>query len=514
MTQNQAAYFKKQTTQSSSRRSSFRQKLPLLSLFLVFIFISLTTIALIKTLHPKNKLYSLTEETCLNNLELKSFEKTKICEHLTGNIHFSDFKISEQIVYGVKDDDFIVKLELPVTDFYSALTDIPVEKVTDSDFLTQNQISFINADALSADKKLLSISGNYYLETPTTGARFTKLNFETKNIDQLDTLKEALKSIRLTPKNNFTSFAETGVTALTRRITLKLNQVGNGAYFGEDIADFLKNKTFTHISNEVSFKDNCQGGYQSMILCADWRTLDTITTIGTDIVELTGNHNNDTGAENNLKTIAKYRELGLKTVGGGENLAEARKPLDVNDSIRLLAYNQSTSSVANGQLATDTTPGANPYSEEQVKLDLTKAKSENKFTIINLQYFECYAYPDSPVAYPACDKPIPNQQEFFRHLIDLGADMVVGTSAHQPQTYELYHGKPIFYGLGNLFFDQIYWPDTRRSLILTHYFDGQKYLQTRISPTIYDETLKTRLLNTAETQDFLNRLLQASSRGN
>ena len=238
--------------------------------------------------------------------------------------------------------------------------------------------------------------------------------------------------------------------------------------------------------------------------------------IGTDIIELTGNHNNDTGAENNLKTIAKYRELGLKTVGGGENLTEARKPLDVNDSVRLLAYNQSTSSVANGQLATDTTPGANPYSEEQVKLDLEGAKSENKFTIINLQYFECYAYPDSPISYPACDKPISNQhqQEFFRHLIDLGADMVVGTSAHQPQTYELYHGKPIFYGLGNLFFDQIYWPDTRRSLILTHYFDGQKYLQTRINPTIYDETLKTRLLDTAETQDFLNRLLQASPKGN
>ena len=161
MTQNQAAYFKKQTISSGSRRSSFRQKLPLLSLFLVFIFISLTTIALIKTLHPKNKLYSLTEEVCLNNLELKSFEKTKIREHLTGNIHFSDFKISEQIVYGTKDDDFIVKLKLPVTDFYSALTDIPVEKVTDSDFLTQNQISFIDADTLSADKKLLSISGQH-----------------------------------------------------------------------------------------------------------------------------------------------------------------------------------------------------------------------------------------------------------------------------------------------------------------------------------------------------------------
>lgn len=514
MTQNQSAHFEKQTTSSTSRRSVLRQKLPLLSLLLVFIFISLTTIAIIKTLHPKVKQYSLTKDACLENLDLKNLENIELCDLLVDKIHFADFKINEQTVYGAKNDDFIVKIELPVTYFHSAISDVLVEKVTDSDFLTQNQISFIDAKNLTADKKLLSISGNYYLDNPLTGARFTKLNFEAKNIDDLNTLKDTLNSIKLTPKTNLISFAETGVTALTRRITLKLNQVGNGAYFGEKIADFLKNKTFTHISNEVSFKDNCQGGYQSMILCADWRTLDTITTIGTDIIELTGNHNNDTGTENNLKTITKYREFNLKTVGGGENLEAARKPLDVNNSIRLLAYNQSTSSVANGQLATDSTPGANPYSEEQVKLDLEKAKSENKFTIINMQYFECYAYPDSPVAYPACDKPINNQQDFFRHLIDLGADMVVGTSAHQPQTYELYHDKPIFYGLGNLFFDQIYWPDTRRSLILTHYFDGEKYLQTRITPTTYDETFQTRLLTTLEAQDFLARLLQSSPKGN
>ena len=251
-----------------------------------------------------------------------------------------------------------------------------------------------------------------------------------------------------------------------------------------------------------------------MSLCADWRMLDTITTIGTDIIELTGNHNNDAGIENNLQTIAKYRQLGIKTVGGGENLSKAREPLDINNSIRLLAYNQSTSSVANGQLATNDHPGANPYSEEQVKLDLQNAKKENKFTIVNIQYFECYAYPNQQVAYPLCDQPIQNQKDFFRHLIDLGADIVVGTSAHQPQTYELYQNKPIFYGLGNLFFDQFYWPDTRRSLIITHYFDGANYLQTRISPTVYDETFRTRLLTPDEAQPFLSRLLEASPKGN
>ena len=138
----------------------------------------------------------------------------------------------------------------------------------------------------------------------------------------------------------------------------------------------------------------------------------------------------------------------------------------------------------------------------------------HKFAIVNIQFYECYAYPDQRIAYPRCDQPIENQKEFFRHLIDLGADIVVGTSAHQPQTFELYQEKPIFYGLGNLFFDQIYWPDTRRSLILTHYFDGSKYLQTRISPTIYDDSFKTRLLDQAESQDFLSRLIPASPKGN
>ena len=238
-----------------------------------------------------------------------------------------------------------------------------------------------------------------------------------------------------------------------------------------------------------------------------------ITSLGTDIVELTGNHNNDYGAENNVKSIAAYREKNLKLVGGGENLAAAKIPLDVNDQIKLFAFNHSTSSVANGQIATENSAGANPYNEEEFKTELAAAKAKNKFVIVNVQYFECYTYPNSKVAFPECDKPIPNQKDFFRHFIDIGADMVVGTSAHQPQTYELYKDKPIYYGLGNLFFDQISWPDTMRSLILTHYFYQGKYLQTRISPTLYDENFQTYLIDETASREYLRRLVYASPKG-
>ena len=86
--------------------------------------------------------------------------------------------------------------------------------------------------------------------------------------------------------------------------------------------------------------------------------------------------------------------------------------------------------------------------------------------------------------------------------------MVVGTSAHQPQTFELYGDGVIYYGLGNLFFDQIWWPGTTRSLVLAHYFYDGKLLQTKIVPTVYDASMQTKLLDKEKSQWFLERLIK------
>ena len=508
-----------------------------LNLFLIFIFITLATLNLFLNLKGKRHqslLPTLDQATCQYRLSLTSLDPEAICQLLVGRQFTGNFKLSETSTFQLQvtnqtnhthpaqestyqNTDFLItKIELPVTDFYSPLSTVSTSQISDPNFLITHQISLIDYKTLTATQKLLDIEGNYYLDHPDAGARFTILQISTEQAETISQLKQLLAPLSTTnlQQKQIITLAETGVTALTRRLTFKLNQVPSGAFFAENLTNFFKNKTYTHLSNEVSFTDNCQGSYQSMSLCADWRMLDSISSLGTNkIIELTGNHNNDTGQDNNLKTIAKYRALGYKIVGGGENLAQASTPLDLPESIRLLAYNHSTSSVANGQLATAQSPGANPYNEARVKQDIAEAKARQLFTIVNIQFFECYAYPNGPVAYPACDAPIQNQQAFFRHLIDLGADIVVGTSAHQPQTFELYQHKPIFYGLGNLFFDQIYWPDTRRSLILTHYFHDKHYLQTKISPTSYDETFQTRLLNSDEAITFLSRLINASPKG-
>jgi poly-gamma-glutamate capsule biosynthesis protein CapA/YwtB (metallophosphatase superfamily) len=126
--------------------------------------------------------------------------------------------------------------------------------------------------------------------------------------------------------------------------------------------------------------------------------------------------------------------------------------------------------------------------------------------IVDFQYQECYSYPSSDVIYPVCYKPIGSQSNVFRKAIDFGADIVVGTQAHQPQTYELYEDGIIFYGLGNLFFDQSMWIGTRQGMILTHYFNEGELIQTKITPTIYDSSLQVEVASENDAELLLELL--------
>ncbi len=56
------------------------------------------------------------------------------------------------------------------------------------------------------------------------------------------------------------------------------------------------------------------------------------------------------------------------------------------------------------------------------------------------------------------------QQKFYRALIDAGADLVVGHHPHVVEETEKYHGKMIFYSLGNFIFDQYFSREVQQGL--------------------------------------------------
>ena len=405
----------------------------------------------------------------------------------------------------LQNNEFVYEILVPVTDFYSTKKDLVIENAyqvfnncLDCDY------QLIKIGDLDFKQKLLSINGDYYLDTFNSGAVFNIISFESEKYDEeIKPLVFEHFSKDFPTKDKVLTLAQTGVTALSRGMNAKLYNVGNAEYFAENIKDFLSSFDLTHTSNESSFTDYAT----TRNICSDKRFINTLLSIGLDIVELTGNHNQDCGDQAARETIDTYIQNNIKMVGGGKTATEAAVPLEINEKdngVTMLAYNQST-----GGATYDNTPGANQYYEDVAAVNIRDAKERGDLVIVDIQYYECNAYA-STYEDPACDyanSSAGNQVGFFRHLIDLGADIVVGTAAHQPQTFELYGNGVIYYGLGNLFFDQVWWPGTTRSLVLVHHIYQDKLLQTEIVPTVYGDEMQTRLMDEETAEWFIKRLI-------
>lgn len=399
--------------------------------------------------------------------------------------------------------EFINNIRVAVADFDSPESNIDTE---DAQHLLAGDTEIIDFDELDFRKKLLAINGNYYLDNFESGAIFRVITFRSTKLDEeiLPLVNERLA--RDWPSHdNVLTLAQTGVTALSRGMNAKLKTVGDPTYFSEKIAGFLSGFDLTHTSNESSFSRNAS----SSNICSNPEFINTLLAVGLDIVELTGNHNQDCGDEAALETLSIYEQNGISTYGGGRSAEAAAAPLEIDQDsnrVTMLAYNLST-----GGATYDDTPGANQYTEEAAAAQIAEAKQAGNIVIVDVQYYECNAYATASenTTCDRADSAYGDQIGLFRHLIDLGADVVVGTSAHQPQTYELYGDGEIYYGLGNLFFDQVWWPGTTRSLVLAHYIYQNRILQTRIFPTVYDNAMQTGLMNEDEATWFLQRLVNA-----
>lgn len=387
---------------------------------------------------------------------------------------------------------------VPTEDFYGDKV-----SVTSAEAEAGNLISIWDLDN---SNRLLAIDDHYYLDDFNKGAFFQYLTFS-GNAKDIATVKQILqaKIAPLPTRETVLTLAQTGVTALSRRMYDKLLEVEDASYFSAKIAPFLQNFDLTHTSNEASFSKSAN----NTNICAAPAMLGVIKDVGFDIIELTGNHNQDCGDQDAINTITTYHDLGIKTFGGGIDSEAAAEPLTIhqkNTNITLLGYNLST-----GGYTLDDTPGANFYTPEKAQQDIKAAKSRGDFVIVDVQYYECPNYVDE-AENTTCDyanSTEGDQVALYRELIDMGADIVVGTAAHQPQTYEQYHDGAIYYGLGNLFFDQSRWPGTRRSLILIHYFWQGKLIQTRLVPTTYDDNFQTAIMSPTEASKLLQRLSNA-----
>jgi enterochelin esterase-like enzyme len=294
-----------------------------------------------------------------------------------------------------------------------------------------------------------------------------------------------------------TRFLLSGVTALARG-TLDALDAHGIEWAAEAIAPYTSRADFFHTSNEVSFTANCPQADEPLLgtFCAKESHFGLLNNIGLDIVELSGNHNNDYGFNAYLQTLDLLHESGIQTVGGGATVVEAQQPLILNhngNTIALVSCNWIGPYYA---LVTEDNPGAASCDWNWLRATLPQLAIDNNLLVVTVQYQEFEEY-----------TPTGQQQSDFRGLADLGADVVIGTQAHKPQTFEFYNtgrDSPIFihYGLGNLFFDQPFWGNMRFFMDQLFIYEG-RLLTVDLFTGIIEDAGRPRPMDAYEQENFL-----------
>lgn len=304
--------------------------------------------------------------------------------------------------------------------------------------------------------------------------------------------------------SKMTTVVMTGVTALVRATAFTMETKGVTRP-GELIYDWLHNADVTHISNEVPFDPGCPPptpGYKNFILCSDPKYFELLQYVGTDIVELTGDHFADRGTQAMLNTLEMYKQAGLPYYGGGANEEEGRKPVLMEVNGNKIAFMGCNGKISYTFVkATDTKPGAADCDYEFFTQQIQDVIAQGYMVIFTFQHEECYH-----------SGPCYKHEDGFHVVADAGATVVSGSQAHYPHLMEFRGDSFIHFGLGNLFFDQMTYelPDgsvideTRREFIDRHVFYDGKYLGVELLTAMLEDFSRPRPMNERERAQFLS----------
>jgi Bacterial capsule synthesis protein PGA_cap len=150
-----------------------------------------------------------------------------------------------------------------------------------------------------------------------------------------------------------------------------------------------------------------------------------LTTAQINAVSLANNHSLDFGQDGLLDAIARLQENKISAIGANEQHV----------------FTTRTNAKA-AVIALDDTNEENAFDRDRAAVAIAEARREASFVLVFIHWGD-----ENTV------RVSERQRELARWLIDHGADAIAGTHPHCIQPVDSYHGRPIFYSLGNLVFD-------------------------------------------------------------
>ncbi|MGH2538518.1 MAG: CapA family protein [Candidatus Promineifilaceae bacterium] len=297
-----------------------------------------------------------------------------------------------------------------------------------------------------------------------------------------------------------TRVAMTGVTALGRATAYQMEVQGITAP-GVAVAPAMQAADIAHVSHEVAFAPDCPypNPIGDPIFCARDGYLELLRSLGTDVVELTGNHVNDWGTANLAHTIELYEAAGMRTFGGGRNLEEAGRPALFEHNGNRIAFVGCNPVGPAYAWATAGSAGSRPCDYAAFQAQIGELSAQGYLVIATLQYGEFYHY-----------APTPQQAADFGALASAGAAAVSGSQGHHAQGFAFEDGAFIHYGLGNLFFDQMQMLGTRQSFIDVYTVYQGRLIHVELVTSLIENYCCPRTMTAAERGQLLLSVFSAS----
>lgn len=375
----------------------------------------------------------------------------------------------------------------------------PKEQLLETAWTTQNTWAIIPFEEIEPRWKVIIIDGqsplhkdldaeHYALNVPISASPVTP--------DESFALPPELVSLYLSnlDPSKLTTVMLTGVTALVRATAVGMDQRGI-LVPGENIAPVMQAADVLHISNEVPFAEVCPphtyGDY--LVFCTPESYMDLLRSVGTDIVELTGDHFQDYGREGMLYTLALYAKEGWPVYGGGKDIIDARKPVKLEINGNKLAFIGCNAKSPNFAQASATSSGAYHCDMNYMAQAVRELKAEGYLPIVTFQHEERYSW-----------APNASMVEDFDIVAEAGAVIVSGSQSHVPHYAEFYGSSYLHYGLGNLFFDQYgIAPNTDIGFLDRHVFYEGRYLGVELLPLKFIDKVQPRLMTPGEKAETL-----------
>lgn len=173
-----------------------------------------------------------------------------------------------------------------------------------------------------------------------------------------------------------------------------------------------------------------------------------------DCCVLSNNHVLDWGRDGLVETLDVLHAAGLKTAGAGRDWEEAARPAIIerrdDRGRRVLVYGvgSESSGVPPEWAASGDSPGVflledlSSASAERLGRFIAESRRPSDIVVVSIHWGSNWGY------------AIPRKQTSFAHaLIEGGVDIVHGHSSHHPRPIEIYEGKLVLYGAGDLLND-------------------------------------------------------------